>query len=87
LSGCFLYSTCEPCPMCFSACHWARLSRVVFGAKISDARQAGFNELTIPVRRMKRLGASPVAVTGGVCVAEARALFQLWQAKKNHRTY
>src|SRR5437588_11290140 len=31
LSGCTIYSTCEPCPMCFSACHWARLDRTVYG--------------------------------------------------------
>ena len=29
LSGCTIYSTCEPCPMCFSACHWGRISRIV----------------------------------------------------------
>ena len=28
--GCTLYSTCEPCPMCLSAIHWAKLDRVVF---------------------------------------------------------
>lgn len=32
LSGCILYSTCEPCPMCMSACIWAELDTVVFGA-------------------------------------------------------
>ncbi|MDD5745922.1 MAG: nucleoside deaminase [Candidatus Omnitrophica bacterium] len=87
LSGCWLYSTCEPCPMCFSACHWARLSRVVFGAKIRDAQRAGFNELTIPVRRMKQWGQSRVQVVGNVLGEEARELFRLWQAKKNHRIY
>src|SRR6266516_4264518 len=47
LSGCVIYSTCEPCPMCFSACHWARISTIVYGARIEDARASGFHELPI----------------------------------------
>ena len=38
LSGCVIYSTCEPCPMCFSACHWAKISKIVYGAQIEDAK-------------------------------------------------
>src|SRR6266487_1103214 len=34
LSGCVLYTTCEPCPMCASAAHWSRLDEVVCGATI-----------------------------------------------------
>jgi tRNA(Arg) A34 adenosine deaminase TadA len=38
LRGCTLYSTCEPCPMCMSACIWAEVDMVVFGAStIEDA--------------------------------------------------
>lgn len=38
LAGCILYSTCEPCPMCMSACIWAELDAVVFGAStLEDA--------------------------------------------------
>ena len=36
LSDCWLYSTYEPCPMCASACVWARLKGVVFGANMDD---------------------------------------------------
>src|SRR6059058_3557562 len=35
LSGCTLYSTCEPCPMCLAASHWAKFDRVVYGAAIA----------------------------------------------------
>src|SRR4051812_13423533 len=45
LAGCTLYSTCEPCPMCLAASHWAKVDRVVFGAAIADATAAGFGEL------------------------------------------
>jgi tRNA(Arg) A34 adenosine deaminase TadA len=36
LRGCTLYSTCEPCPMCMSACIWAEVDTVVFGASTLD---------------------------------------------------
>jgi tRNA(Arg) A34 adenosine deaminase TadA len=36
LRGCTLYSTCEPCPMCMSACIWAEVDTVVFGASTME---------------------------------------------------
>jgi tRNA(Arg) A34 adenosine deaminase TadA len=50
LSGCVMYATTEPCPMCFSAIHWSGISRVIFGSTITDAVKAGFNELCISAR-------------------------------------
>lgn len=47
LSDCEIYSTSEPCPMCFSAIHWARLPRVVYGSPIADLVKAGFNEIEL----------------------------------------
>lgn len=44
LSGCTLYSTCEPCPMCLGAIYWARLDRVVYAATRADAAEAGFDD-------------------------------------------
>jgi tRNA(Arg) A34 adenosine deaminase TadA len=87
LSGCVIYSTTEPCPMCFSAIHWAKISRIVFGASIADARAAGFNELTISNTLMKDKGQSPVEVDGG-CLREACvALFEEWKNAGKARTY
>lgn len=31
LSGCVIYSTTEPCPMCYSAIHWAKISKIIYG--------------------------------------------------------
>ena len=81
LAGCTIYSTCEPCPMCFAACHWARISRVVYGASIADALAAGFNELAIPAEEMKRQGGSRIEIIGGCLREEAVALFAAWQAR------
>jgi guanine deaminase len=44
LSGCELYTSCEPCPMCLAASHWARLDAVFFGAGAADAARAGFDD-------------------------------------------
>ena len=62
LSGCVMYSTCEPCPMCFCACHWARISKIIYGTHIEDAKKLGFSELTISDEKMKLFGNSPIEV-------------------------
>ncbi len=87
LSGATIYSTCEPCPMCFSACHWARISRIVFGARIEDAQHAGFNELSISNQIMKKFGNSPVEIVADFLRQENQALFEEWLKAPNHRGY
>ena len=87
LSGCTIYSTCEPCPMCFSACHWARISRIVYGARIADAQECGFNELTISNETMQQLGHSPIVVSGDCLRDENRALFASWCRREDRRAY
>lgn len=47
LSGCTLYSSCEPCPMCLSAAYWARVDKIVFAADRNDAADAGFSDAFI----------------------------------------
>jgi len=44
LTGCTLYTSCEPCPMCLGAIYWARLDRVVYAATREDAARAGFDD-------------------------------------------
>jgi guanine deaminase len=44
LTGCELYTSCEPCPMCLGAIYWARPDRVYFGATARDAAAAGFDD-------------------------------------------
>jgi len=87
LSGCVIYSTCEPCPLCFSACHWARIEKIVHGTFIRDARMIGFNELAISNRAMKAKGKSPVKIKSGFMRAENQALFRRWAESKTKRTY
>lgn len=44
LSDCEIYSTCEPCPMCFAAIHWAKMTRLYFGCSRQDAADIGFDD-------------------------------------------
>lgn len=44
LSDCVLYTTCEPCPMCYSATHWAKIEKLYYGATRQDAANIGFDD-------------------------------------------
>jgi guanine deaminase len=44
LSGCDVYSSCEPCPMCLGALYWARPARIFFAATHGQAASAGFDD-------------------------------------------
>lgn len=44
LSGCDLYTTAEPCPMCLGAIRWANIRRVYFGCTIADTDAIGFRD-------------------------------------------
>ncbi len=79
LDGCTLYSTTEPCPMCFSACHWARVKRIVYGSGIRDAAGVGLNELRIPAAKLKRIGYDRVGLKGGVLRKECLKIFVEWR--------
>lgn len=87
LSGSVLYSTCEPCPMCFSAIHWAKIDLVVYGASIKDAQKAGFNELTISNHKMKTLGHSSVEIIKGFMRSENVAVFEEWKQLERSTIY
>ena len=47
LSGCDIYSSCEPCPMCLGAIYWARPKAVYFAGDRNDAAEAGFDDAFI----------------------------------------
>ncbi len=87
LKGCTIYSTTEPCPMCFAAIHWAEMDRMVHGAYIKDAKNAGFRELTVSSRRLKIRGRSNVKITGGVLARECREQLHRWKKSEKGRTY
>lgn len=59
LSGCVIYCSCEPCPMCLGAIYWARIGKVVFANTTSDAKDIGFDdsfiyeEISLPLEERK----------------------------------
>ena len=87
LHGCTLYSTTEPCPMCLSAIHWAKIERVVFGATIADAKAAGFSELCVPAAALAEMGGSPLVVESGLLQEECAGLFTQWLDSGLAKTY
>lgn len=44
LSNCKIFSTCEPCPMCFGAIHWAKIPLCIYAATAKDAKNFGFDD-------------------------------------------
>jgi len=82
LTGCTLYATKEPCPMCAGAIVHVRLSRVVYGASDPKAGAAGsaLNLLQFPTLNHR------CAITGGVREPECRALLQSFFAEHRKRS-
>ena len=80
LTGCDIYATCEPCPMCLGAIYWARPRCLYFGATSEDAAAAGFDDsflfeqLRLPPTD-RRIPARQVMRD------EALAVFEAWSSK------
>jgi guanine deaminase len=86
LRGCELYTTCEPCPMCLGAIYWARLDRVYFGGRASDAAEAGFDDAFI----YEQLAVSPEQRTlpfVALMRDEALACFRAWREQPDRINY
>ncbi len=87
LSGAVIYSTTEPCPMCFSAIHWAKIGQIVYGTGISDAKKIGFNELPISLATMKKSGKSQIKVYQKFLYDECKQLFIEWSKQDKKQLY
>lgn len=59
LTGCVVYTSCEPCPMCLAALYWSRCDAVFYGSSAADAAAAGFDdsflygEVSLPIDQRK----------------------------------
>lgn len=86
LSGCEIYTSCEPCPMCLSAIYWSRLSKIYYANTKTDAAKINFaddfiyqefsknvNQRSIPMARMME--------------GEAIKVFQIWHRKTDKIAY
>lgn len=87
LKGYTLYSTNEPCPMCFTAAHWAKIDKIIFCTSINDAAKHGFNELKISNFQLKKLGKlkKPVIEQDLEHYEDCKNLFKLWKNNKGKK--
>ena len=86
LSDCEIYSTSEPCPMCFSAIFWARIKRLVYGTTREDVAEIGFDDSLIydVIRGEAELEQMElVSLDREGC----RAVLEEWCSKENRRLY
>ncbi len=77
LTGCDLYTSCEPCPMCLGAIYWARPARVFYAATRHDAARAGFDDALI-YDELERPGSERRIPFIHVSDRDAWAPFQVW---------
>ncbi len=87
LEGAIVATTCEPCPMCMAALHWARVDTVYYGASIADADAAGFNELLLPAAELLKIGRSTLKLVPQVLSEECKELFAEWKANPARKAY
>ncbi len=86
LSGCEIYTSCEPCPMCFGAIYWAHLDRMYYGNSKQDAAAIGFDDAFIYeeialVPSLRRLKTEPLLSS------EALKAFVMWSDKPDKVEY
>lgn len=78
LRGCTLYSTCEPCPMCFYMAWITGISKIVYGTTLQDSLNAGFPEINVSVNFLNRKSGNKIKLKGKVLRKEILAgLFSL----------
>lgn len=80
LRGLTLFSSCEPCPMCLAAIHWARLDGACFAGTRDDAAAAGFGDALLYREVAAPLGERTVP-TCPLLTEEGRQPFVRWMAK------
>jgi guanine deaminase len=86
LTGCDIYTSCEPCPMCLGAIYWARLDRVYYANTRADAAAIGFDDATI-YREVQADIAERSLPFVRLAADEARCVFDAWLAKPDKIRY
>jgi guanine deaminase len=86
LTGCELYTTCEPCPMCLGAIYWARPARVFYAGVAADAADAGFDDAFIYKELQRPLESREIPMTQ-LMHEEALAIFAAWKQQANKTPY
>jgi tRNA(Arg) A34 adenosine deaminase TadA len=87
LAGCRLYSSCQPCPMCLAAAHWARMDAVFYGASAEDAARAGFDDAFLYDELRKNPAERKLLPATQLLGEEAWASFAAWIASAHKIAY
>ncbi|NDV68875.1 nucleoside deaminase [Dysgonomonas sp. 25] len=86
LSGCEIYTSCEPCPMCLSAIYWAHISKIYYGCTKTDAKDIGFDDSFI----YEQIELSPEKRSISaehLMREEALSAFRMWEKKEDKTAY
>lgn len=86
LTGCTIYTSCEPCPMCLGAIYWARIGRIFYGNTRKDARDIDFADDFIYEELDKPLTERTVPIVP-LLRDEALHTFRLWTEKTDKTEY
>lgn len=86
LSGCYIYTSCEPCPMCLGAIYWANIERIYYGNTRSDAADIDFSDDFIYEEIDKPLAERTIPIVQ-MLRDEANKTFKNWSAKTDKTKY
>jgi guanine deaminase len=86
LTGCVLYTSCEPCPMCLGAIYWARLDRVYYACNRYDAAAANFDDSFI-YDEINLLPQHRRIAMRHINLPDARKPFDIWNRKMDKIPY
>jgi len=86
LSGCTIYTSCEPCPMCLGAIYWARPSRIVYACSKKDAAAIDFDDAFI-YKEIALENSQRSIKTIQLLQKEGKVVFKEWKNKKDRIDY
>lgn len=86
LTGCAIYCSCEPCPMCLGAMYWARPDAVYFASTRQDAAAAGFDDEMI-YRELARPTGDRTLKMEHLDFEEAGEAFRYWRESEERTPY
>ncbi|HEX2882336.1 MAG TPA: nucleoside deaminase [Polyangiaceae bacterium] len=86
LAGAHIFTSCEPCPMCLGAIHWARLDKIWFAATRQDAARIGFDDELL-YREISRPIQERAIPLQQLAHEEALGMMQAWATHPNRVPY
>ena len=86
LTGAEIYCSCEPCPMCLAAIHWARIEKIYYANTHEDARRIGFDDHAIYEELTKNRRERKIPIVQ-ILPKEGKTAFRAWEEKVDKTPY